>query len=197
MDNIFGKRKKQLLDQLTIEYAPITNPFKTGWSPEYTSTEKYSIHVPFDQNTAEIKRSISFFIFIISFSVGLTWLLFYLFDGWTKWILAAPGIGILIYSLVSLFDRKVQMRLDSKGIWHHASNILIPWKLVGPTYIKSEPRGKIRVHFLLIYHFNESIQDFECTEMEFEFLDISVAKIATQVEYFKKQAAKTLIENKD
>lgn len=189
MDNIFEKRKQQLLDELAIKYAPTRNIFKAGWLPEYTSTERYTLHGPFDREVVEIKRSVSFFIICILFSVGWISVAFGAIKGWPGLIFSIPGIGILIYSLIYIFDRKVQMRLDDIGIWHHESNVLIPWELVGPTYIKREPRGKISVHFLLVYHFNITIQDFECTEMEFEFLGISVAKIAAQVEYFKKQAS--------
>jgi hypothetical protein len=193
MDNIFEKRKKELLDQLAIDYAPIKNPFKIGWASEYTSTEKYSQAGPFNQELVEIKRSLSFFIFIIAFSIGWICVMFYFFNGWAKWILSTPCIGMLTYCLIYIFDRKVQMRLDRNGIWCRDNNITIPWELVGPTYIKKEQRGKTSVHFLLVYHYHVSIQDFELTEMEFQFLDTSVAMIAAQVEYFKKKATKPVV----
>jgi|GEM_PF-3796888 len=191
MNAVFEKRKKELLDWLAVEYAPKKNAWWKEPLAEYTSTDffkKVKLPAKSANEIVEIKNSLSLQLFMFIFLLAFTLIVLFVSPAWPKIIFGLIPGALCIYCSKNLFDRNTKIKLDKDGIWHYKINIVIAWKFVAASYIKSHRPGKTTQHWLIVHYYDPAIQIFEIAEMDISSLDMNYDKIASLVEYFKSAA---------
>jgi hypothetical protein len=192
MNENLGERKLNFLNYLNREHKEKQRSWWGSINPEYQKTRNAAAgsKVP-DSNPPEIivKNSlrnaiitIAFFVFIAVFGLMIK-------HEEEMDLLSIPFIFIfLAVFLFHAFDRRAKIIIDKHGIWTNSFQAHILWEDISETYIYHDNSGEGTTHYLLIYYYDEELDEFRQTQQSLSLLELGYKKISFWVEKFKSQS---------
>jgi hypothetical protein len=104
----------------------------------------------------------------------------------------------MLFSLFQLLDRNKKGPLilfNKAGFWVKTMPQPVPWVHLVASYIRKDHSGEQPVHYLLLYYYDETKDEFSEVEYCIDGLDMSKEDIALLIEYWKMLKGNSWQEN--
>jgi hypothetical protein len=102
------------------------------------------------------------------------------------WIINSIVFILVCHPLVKRSNKGPLMIFNKYGFWIYGIDKEIPWHCLAASYIKKDDTGESPNYFLVIFYYDETIDEFVKNENNIDGLDMNKEDIASTIEYWKK-----------
>ena len=103
------------------------------------------------------------------------------------WMINIIVFIVVVFPLLKPSNKGPLMIFTKQGFWVYGINKEIPWHCLAASYIKKDDSGESTSHFLVLFYYDETIDEFVKSENNIDGLNMCKEDIASIIEYWKKR----------
>jgi hypothetical protein len=180
------ERKLRYIETVNAEHRPKELSWWQYPGPVYYRTKNYAFHHKAPISAGEpiiLKHSVKEKVVIGVLFIIAILLILLLSNKETKLINIMALLVLLIIVLPKLLNNKPVMNISKEGIWLYREDKDLRWKDIVFTQIK-EVEGEDTYYYFIVHYYNESVDEFQISEIALDGL-ISPAQLSATIEAYR------------
>ena len=178
LEEQFEDRPRKWWQYKANDYIP-TKDMDTG-KTNYPHNPEETI-VRFNFKRALISSALFFIVFLLFYFISA--------NGkpiaTSSWLMNIAIFIALFFPLIRRSKRGELVVFNKAGFRISTMPGLVPWHHLVASYIRKENSGEHPSYYLLMYYYDEKLDEFKEIELDTSGLDLSKENIASQIEYWK------------